>query len=91
MGKFLTIEEMKRMLKKEIKKSKKHSSYFSYVGIDRSKEKKKQECLETLWRQNQLMNKDLISKKRKTICQNRTDTTTHQEDSRCLDSKQSVG
>ena len=76
MGKSLTIEEMKRMLKKEIEKSKKHSSYFSYVGVDRSKEKKKQECLETLWRQNQLMNKELISKKRNTIYQNRIDTTT---------------
>ena len=91
MGKSLTIEEMKRMLKKEIEKSKKHSSYFSYVGVDRSKEKRKQECLETLWRQYQLKNKELISKKRKTIYQNRTDTITHQEDSRCLDSKQSVG
>tara|TARA_B100001167_G_scaffold170266_1_gene120831 strand:+ start:182 stop:394 length:213 start_codon:yes stop_codon:yes gene_type:complete len=70
MGKSLTIEEMKRMLKKEIEKSKKHSSYFSYVGVDRSKEKKKQECLETLWRQYQLKNKELISKKRKTIYQN---------------------
>ena len=59
-----------RMLKKEIEKSKKHSSYFSYVGVDRSKEKKKQECLETLWRQYQLKNKELISKKRKTIYQN---------------------
>ena len=39
MSKFLTIEEMKRMLKKEIKKSKKHSSYFPYVGVDRSKDK----------------------------------------------------
>ena len=39
-------------------------------GVDRSKEKKKQECLETLCRQNQLMNKELISKKRKTIYQN---------------------
>ena len=77
MGKSLTIEEMKRMLKKEIEKSKKHSSYFSYVGVDRSKEKKKQECLETLWRQYQLKNKELISKKRKTIYQNRTDTITH--------------
>ena len=58
MSKFLTIEEMKRMLKKEIKKSKKHSSYFPYVGVDRSKEKKKQEFLETLWRQYQLKNKE---------------------------------
>ncbi len=38
MGKSLTTEEMKRMLKKEIEKSKKHTSYFSYVGVDRSKE-----------------------------------------------------
>ena len=91
MGKSLTIEKMKRILKKEIEKSKKHSSYFSYVGVDRSKEKNKQECLETLWRQYQLKNKGLISKKRETIYQNRTDTATHQEDSRCLDSKQSVG
>ena len=70
MGKSLTIEEMERMLKKEIEKSKKHSSNFSYVGVDRSKEKKKQECLETFWKQNQLKNKELISKKRKTIYQN---------------------
>ena len=87
MGKSLTIEEMERMLKKEIEKSKKHSSYFSYVGVDRSKEKKKKKCLETLWRQYQLKNKELISKKRKTIYQNRTDTITNQEDYRCLDSK----
>ena len=91
MGKSLTIEEMKRMLKKELEKSRKHSSYFPYVGVDRSKEKREQECLETLWRQNQLKNKELISKKSKTIYLNRTDTITHQEDSRCLDSKQSVG
>jgi len=37
MGKSLTIDEMKRILKKEIEKSKKHSSFFSYVGVDRSK------------------------------------------------------
>ena len=28
---------MKRILKKEIEKSKKHSPFFSYVGVDRSK------------------------------------------------------
>ena len=39
MGKSLTIDEMKRILKKEIEKSKKHSSFFSYVGVDRSKER----------------------------------------------------
>ena len=48
MGKSLSIDEMKRILKKEIEKSKKHSSFFSYVGVDRSKEKTKQEGLETL-------------------------------------------
>ena len=48
MGKSLTIEEMKRILQKEIEKSKKHSSFFSYVGVDRSKERTKQEGLETL-------------------------------------------
>ena len=48
MGKSLTIDEMKRILKKEIEKSKKHSSFFSYVGVDRSKERTKQEGLETL-------------------------------------------
>ena len=69
MGKSLTIEEMKRIIKKEIERSKKHSSYFSYVGVDRSKEKKKQECLETFGSQYQLKNKELISKKRKTIYQ----------------------
>ncbi len=51
MGKSLTIDEMKRILKKEIEKSKKHSSYFSYVGVDRSKEKTKQEGLERLDRE----------------------------------------
>ena len=48
MGKFLTIDEMKVILRKEIEKSKKHSSFFSYVGVDRSKERTKQEGLETL-------------------------------------------
>ena len=32
MGQSLTIDEMKRILKKEIEKSKKHSSFFSYDG-----------------------------------------------------------
>ena len=36
MGKSLTIEEMKRILHNEIEKSKKHSSFYSYVGVDRS-------------------------------------------------------
>ena len=48
MGKSLSIDEMKRILKKEIEKSKKHSSFFSYVGVDRSKERTKQEGLERL-------------------------------------------
>ena len=48
MGKSLTIDEMKRILKKEVEKSKKHSSWFSYVGVDRSKERTKQEGLEKL-------------------------------------------
>jgi len=48
MGKSLSIDEMKRILKKEIEKPKKHSSFFSYVGVDRSKERTKQEGLETL-------------------------------------------
>ena len=48
MGKSLSIDEMKRILKKEIEKSKKHSSFFSYVGVDRSKERTKQEGLKTL-------------------------------------------
>ena len=48
MGKSLTIDEMKRILKKEIEKSKKHSSFSSYVGVDRSKERTKQEGLERL-------------------------------------------
>ena len=51
MGKSLTIDEMKRILKKEIEKSKKHSSFFSYVGVDRSKERTKQEGLEKLQRE----------------------------------------
>ena len=52
MGKSLTIDEMKRILKKEIEKSKKHSSFFSYVGVDRSKERTKQEGLETLQKED---------------------------------------
>ena len=48
MGKSLTTDEMKRILSKEIEKSKKHSSWFSYVGVDRSKERTKQEGLEKL-------------------------------------------
>ena len=51
MGKSLSIDEMKRILKKEIEKSKKHSSFFSYVGVDRSKERTKQEGLERLQRE----------------------------------------
>ena len=51
MGQSLTINEMKRILKKEIEKSKKHSSFFSYAGLDRSKERTKQEGLETLQRE----------------------------------------
>ena len=52
MGKSLTIDEMKRILKKEIEKSKKHSSFFSYVGVDRSKERTIQEGLETLQKED---------------------------------------
>ena len=52
MGQSLTIDEMKRILKKEIEKSKKHSSFFSYVGVDRSKERTKQEGLETLQKED---------------------------------------
>ena len=52
MGKFLTIDEMKVILRKEIEKSKKHSSFFSYVGVDRSKERTKQEGLETLQKED---------------------------------------
>ena len=37
MGKLLTIEVMKRILKKEIEKSSKHSSWFSYVTESRYK------------------------------------------------------
>ena len=33
MGKSLSIDEMKRILKKEIEKSKKHSSFFSYLEL----------------------------------------------------------
>ena len=47
-GKILTIEEMKRILSKEIEKSKKHSSWFSYVGVDRSKEYSKEQSLKSL-------------------------------------------
>jgi len=52
MGKSLSIDEMKRILKKEIEKSKKHSSFFSYVGVDRSKERTIQEGLETLQKED---------------------------------------
>ena len=48
MGKSLSIGEMKRILHNEVEKSKKHSSFYSYVGVDRSKEKTIQEGLETL-------------------------------------------
>ncbi len=48
MGKSLTIEEMKRILSREIEKSKKHSSWFSYVGVDRSKEYSKEQSLKSL-------------------------------------------
>ena len=48
MGKILTIEEMKRILSKEIEKSKKHSSWYSYVGVDRSKESSKEQSLKSL-------------------------------------------
>ena len=48
MGKSLTTDEMKRILKKEIEKSKKHSSWFSYVGVDRSKKTSKEEGLKMI-------------------------------------------
>ena len=48
MGKILTIEEMKRILSKEIEKSKKHSSWYSYVGVDRSKDSSKEQSLKSL-------------------------------------------
>ena len=51
MGQSLTIDEMKRILKKEIEKSKKHSSFYSYVGVDRSKELSKEVSLEELRKQ----------------------------------------
>ena len=51
MGNSLTIEEMKRILSKEVEKSKKHSNWFSYVGVDRSKETTKDEGLKTLKRE----------------------------------------
>ena len=48
MGESLTIEEMKRILSREIEKSKKHSSWFSYVGVDRSMEYSKEQSLKSL-------------------------------------------
>ena len=42
---------MKRILHSEIEKSKKHSSYYSYVGVDRSKELSRQVSLEELRKQ----------------------------------------
>jgi integrase len=51
MGKTLTIDEMKRILHSEIEKSKKHSSFYSYVGVDRSKELSKEVSLEELRKQ----------------------------------------
>jgi len=55
MGKSLTIDEMKKILKNEIEKSKKHSSWFSYVGIDRSKERSKNIGLETLREEERIL------------------------------------
>ena len=48
MGKTLTIEEMKNILKREIERSKKHSNWYSYVGVDRSKKSSKEEGLKNL-------------------------------------------
>ena len=63
MGKSLTIDEMKRILKKEVEKSKKHSSYFSYVGVDRSNKMKVQEGLDRLDREEkQLKERNLDEK-----------------------------
>ena len=63
MGKSLTIDEMKRILQKEVEKSKKHSSYFSYVGVDRSNKMKVQEGLDRLDREEkQLKERNLDEK-----------------------------
>ena len=63
MGKSLTIDVMKRILKKEVETSKEHSSYFSYVGVDRSKKMKVQEGSDRLDREEkQLKERNLDEK-----------------------------
>jgi hypothetical protein len=41
MGKLksLTVEDIKGILRQEVEKSKRHSNYYSYIGIDRSDRK----------------------------------------------------
>ena len=67
MGKSLSIDEMKRILKKEIEKSKKHSSFFSYVGVDRSKERTKQEGLKTLQKEEIELKSSEVDPKSRTV------------------------
>ncbi len=63
MGKSLTIDVMKRILKKEVETSKEHSSYFYYVGVDRSKKMKVQEGSDRLDREEkQLKERNLDEK-----------------------------
>jgi integrase len=51
MGKTLTIEEMKSILRRELERARKHSNWYSYVGVDRSKESTREEGLERLQRE----------------------------------------
>ena len=50
MGKLksLTVDQIKAILKREVEKSKRHSNYYSYIGIDRSDKKKIEKGLKTL-------------------------------------------
>ena len=50
MGKLksLTVEDIKGILRQEVEKSKRHSNYYSYIGIDRSDRKNIERGLETL-------------------------------------------
>ena len=53
MGKLksLTVEDIKGILRQEVEKSKRHSNYYSYIGIDRSDQKNIERGLETLDRE----------------------------------------
>ena len=46
--KTLSIDQIKEILKTEVEKSKRHSNYYAYVGIDRSDKKMIEKGLDTL-------------------------------------------